>query len=58
MWGRSRAVGLSLTVNATVEGSIPIRGNELFSIPRSDNKTKRGINFHHENWVESGIKMS
>ena len=35
------------TISTTVMGSIPIHGNELFLFPRSDNKTKRGLDFRN-----------
>ena len=37
------------TVNATVVGSMPTRGNEIlnFSFLRSGVEAKRGVEFHH-----------
>ena len=42
--------GKSVTVIATVVGSIPTLGNEIFNIfitPRSYNESKHGIEFRH-----------
>ena len=38
---------MAITLNETILGSIPTRGNKLFSFPGSDNNTKQGVVFHH-----------
>lgn len=62
--GGLEAVGHLLTVRAMVVNSMPTRGNNLFSFPRSGNETKHGVKFHciarnteyFENLTECGVQ--
>ena len=48
--------GKSMTINAVVVESIPTRANEIFSLLRCGNVTKRGVEFLHSTRNASRIR--